>query len=183
MGKFWDYVLGKTDENKKYEKWLSLRRKYKKEALEEYESRDLNGWLDERIEMDLNPADNVKKYRADLKRWFLQTKEAYNANPPKLSSEWGGSLMSKSEKSDLFRKFEITDKDFPLIYYIKDSEQMNNDIGYEISFRCCKYYEEEPIAYMLTQCPDPYNYRKSNLTVIKSANKRNFYKKPGRKRR
>lgn len=176
MGEIFDFLIGRTSKRDKLNDYLKYQKKYKKEAMEEYESKNLDGWLNERAEMDLNPSDNVKKYKADLKRWFLRTKEVYNQNRTPFKE-----IFSSSERNEWKRKFEITNNDFPLIYYIKDSESMNNDIGVDVME--WGYEDYCPIYNELIQCPEPGDYVKSRLTVMRNENRRNFYKKSGRKRR
>lgn len=173
MGKFLDSLLGKDSERKKYENYVTFKQKYRKEAMKEYKSDSLEGWLDERVEIDLKPDDYVKKYRADLKRWFLRTKEAYNSRSL-FSGEWGQSALSKTEQNEWYQKFKMTDDDFPLIYYVKDSDKMNKNMGYEIFLNYHYGLPEStfPIEFNLNQCPDPVFYRKHQ-------NEKNVYDRHG----
>ena len=178
MGKFLDFLMDYNSGRKRCNEFLDFRKKYKKEAMEEYESNNLEGWINERAEMDLNPDDNVKKYKTDLKRWFLQVKEAYNSN-----FSWDRISLPADEKEKFEKKLEISNNDFPLIYYIKDSSKMNKNIGYEVNLEYEYDYmeEEDSLSYYLLHCPEPRNYMKSHLTVMKNKNKRNFYKKSRRR--
>lgn len=157
MGKFLDFIMDYSLGRRTCNNLLNFRKKYRKEAMEEYESTTLYGWINERAEADLNPDDNVKKYKTDLKRWFLRVKEAYNTN-----FSWNGISLPKNEKEEWKKKLEITNNDFPLVYYIKESDKMNKDIGYEIFLDYHRNTAEysRPIEFNLNQCPDPAFYKK-----------------------
>lgn len=184
LEKFCCFMLGRKTDEEKISIIQQNRNKYRKEAMEEYKSKTLDGWLDERAKMDLNPNDNIAKYKADLKRWFKRTAEAFNFVVP---YKWLHNTYT-SKPAELWReKFGIKDKDFPLIYYIKDSEQMLNDIGYEryvdYNFRNTDCYEENPLGHWLVRYPRPWKYKKHRVTITHEYKETSKKKRPRRKKR
>ncbi|WP_307971328.1 hypothetical protein [uncultured Brachyspira sp.] len=143
---------------------LKFRKKYRKEAMESYKSNNLNSWIDERARMDLNPNDNIQKYKSDLKRWFLRIKDYYNKN-----------YLRDVDVYEWRKKLKITDNDFPWVYYIEDDKNMCHNVGLynlyikefnKLSHEIHDYWADDedycPICYLICKCPDQLFIKKIN---------------------
>lgn len=189
MGKLLDglcHILGQKTYDEKIQEFKKVRNKYLNEALEEYEcnGKTLEDYVSERAKIDLNPNDNVQKYKSDLKRWFLRTKEAFNKIVPHdyapIANSTGGKLW--------LEKMAMKDSDFPLIFYIKDSEDMIADIGYIDEAKGLFYHKNrDELAHWLTRYPRPNKYRKHRVTIVHEYKEKEKPKKkntrPRRKKR